>query len=515
MILTIPDQPVKIKLIDFELDNIPTEGPFIAVCNRFSDLFEEMTLVEVLIQKRSDIKVLSFNRNISHSKNIIYINAKEKEWSKIKEKIISEIRKANKEDYPIVVFPGRRSMEFDLENFGWNKDIVKSIFLSKLPIIPIFGTWGSKIQKITTSFGLLLDTNYSPRKNQVHIRIGKPILNEKLITFHSSEYFRKFIYAKTYSIGNSLELEPIFFPDGKINFNPVVPYISDKTIELELSKLSEESLIVKKGNMEVYCASALQIPNILTQIGILRETTFREIGEGSGKSVDIDEYDVFYYQIFIWDSKKKKIVGGCRMAYVDWVLQYYGKKGLYSNSLFQYKSKMIPYLNKSIELGRSFIIKEYQKEYLPLYVMWKAIYEIVNKNDEYEYIIGAVSISDSYTEISKKHLIHYLQNYHKDETLSNYIEPRNQFRMNFTSIEKDEMKKSVQNQDITSYENVVSDLEPKFAKMPILIKQYLKQNARFLGFSVDENFSNVVDGLMILNINELPAATEELLKKSK
>ena len=143
------------------------------------------------------------------------------------------------------------------------------------------------------------------------------------------------------------------------------------------------------------------IPNIIREIGRLREVTFREIGEGTNKSIDLDEYDIYYHHLFIWDTEAKLIVGAYRIGLGDEIFYSMGKKGFYVAELFKIKEQFTPVLKKSLELGRSFIRKEYQQKPLPLFLLWKGILKYLIDNPRYRYLIGPVSISNTFSKFSK------------------------------------------------------------------------------------------------------------------
>ncbi len=112
---------------------------------------------------------------------------------------------------------------------------------------------------------------------------------------------------------------------------------------------------------------------VLQEIGRLRELTFRAVGEGSGKSADIDLFDAYYLHMFVWDAQANAIVGAYRLGLVEEILARYGKRGLYTHSLFRYGPRMLDMLKPAIELGRSFVRAEYQRSFAPMLLLWRGI----------------------------------------------------------------------------------------------------------------------------------------------
>src|SRR5205814_7181984 len=90
------------------------------------------------------------------------------------------------------------------------------------------------------------------------------------------------------------------------------------------------------GDLEVYLAPAINIPTVLHELGRLREITFRAAGEGTGKAIDLDEFDTHYLHLFVWNARKQEVVGAYRLARTDIVRRRAGVRGLYTATLFQY-----------------------------------------------------------------------------------------------------------------------------------------------------------------------------------
>ena len=148
----------------------------------------------------------------------------------------------------------------------------------------------------------------------------------------------------------------------------------------EIEGIAEDYLLFNMKNYDIYCSPSVKIPNVLNEIGRLREVTFRAVGEGTNRSIDLDEYDLYYYHLFIWDREEGKNCRGLSRGKGKEIIDRYGMKGFYINSLFKMRKEMLPVLYESIELGRSFITEEYQRKPLPLFMLWKGILYFLLKN---------------------------------------------------------------------------------------------------------------------------------------
>jgi len=293
----------------------------------------------------------------------------------------------------------------------------------------------------------------------------------------------------------------------------ILPRGSVDDLCVEIANLSPDAHLITRGDFDVFLAKACDIPNLLKEIGRLRELTFRSVGEGTGKALDIDDYDNNYFNLFIWDRKQKKIVGGYRMGLGESIKDAKDLERFYINSLFEIDPKAISILKKSIELGRSYIVPEYQKGYLPFFLLWQGILKVLVQKNQYQYLIGPVSISKYYSGFSKSLIIAFVKRYFFDDEIARYFRPRTPFKPTVEELGLDEMIKGIEGEEFTDLESFLKTIEPDHIKVPILLKQYTKLNAKFISFNIDPNFSNALDGLMILDLKDLPDSILELLNE--
>lgn len=271
----------------------------------------------------------------------------------------------------------------------------------------------------------------------------------------------------------------------------------------ELAGLCGDGPLAKQGPLDIYLAPAKAIPNILQEIGRLREVTFRAVGEGSGKSRDLDRYDEYYLHLFLWDREKKQLAGGYRLGRTDLILAEFGFEGLYSASLCEFEQSFIDYLNPGLELGRSWVLPDYQKSLHSLFGLWKGIATFVIRYPRYHKLFGAVSISDDYTRISQSLIVRYFRHTRLDRQWQGAVKPILPFQ--------DELQDS--ENGLGSVEEVsaeVSRHEPDGKGIPVLLRQYFKMNATLLEFVYDPNFQHCLDAMVLVDLHQAPAS---LLKK--
>jgi hypothetical protein len=279
---------------------------------------------------------------------------------------------------------------------------------------------------------------------------------------------------------------------------PVAPPIPRALLKAEVDSLPEEQRLVASGQFLVQYAHAAQIPWCLQEIGRLRELTFRAVGEGTGKSSDIDLFDSYYLHLFVWDRTAEAIVGAYRMGLADEVVSRYGKRGLYTQSLFRYGPRLLQVLNPAIELGRSFVRTEYQRSFSALMLLWRGIGRFVLRSPRYAVLFGPVSISSSYSPLSRRLIVDFLRTHSIEAGLSRHVKPRRPFRPG-RLLPRDEPGYAGLG-DIEDLSRAIAGIEHDGKGVPILLRHYLKLGGRLLGFNADNLFSDALDGLIMIDL---------------
>jgi len=279
---------------------------------------------------------------------------------------------------------------------------------------------------------------------------------------------------------------------------PVVPAIPQTLLKAEVEALPAGQRLVASGHFLVQYAHAEQIPWCLQEIGRLRELTFRAAGEGTGKSSDVDLFDAYYLHLFVWDAQAQSIVGAYRMGLTDEILARYGKRGLYTQSLFRYGPRLLHTINPAIELGRSFVRVEYQRSFSALLLLWRGIGRFLLRSPHYAVLFGPVSISSSYAPLSRQLMVDYLKANNIEAELARHVKPRRPFRGRRPTV-WDEVELA-NLKDIEDLSRAIARIECDNKGVPILLKQYLKLGGRLLGFNADEQFSDALDGLIMVDL---------------
>ena len=519
---------VSIEINDEDLKKIPAQGPFITVSNHPFGGLDGIILIKLLSKIRPDYKVMAnfLLKKIEPIREyILGIEPVDGRGKVDKDAVMAAIRHV-KEGNPLGLFPAGdvsvyRAESNHVEDREWDSSVLKLIKIAKVPVIPIYFKGSNSL--LFYLLGLLhpmLRTVKLPsellnkKKRVVKVRVGNPIDVSTQMSFHDIAQYGKFLRAKTYLLGSALEVKKFFHKSQRAaaRIEPIVPPVERELLKKEIAGIVDECLLFKMKNYDIYCAPSFRIPNVLNEIGRLREVTFRAVGEGTNRSIDLDEYDLYYYHLFIWDTEEGKVVGAYRVGKGKEVIDRYGMKGFYINSLFKMRKELLPVLYESIELGRSFIAEDYQRKPLPLFLLWKGILYFLLKNPEYRYLIGPVTISGKYTDVSKELIMRFIKANYYDDELAKYVFPRSRYEVSAHTPDVQVML-DVADKDIAKLDKMIGDIEASSAKLPVLLKKYISLNAKIIGFNIDPKFNMCLDGLLILDIFDVPMKTIESLSK--
>ena len=517
---------IKFEIPEEDLKRIPKEGPFITISNHPLGGIDGVLLLKLLIEKRTDYKIIAnflLHRVAPLKPYVMPVNPFE--TRKDAKSSLAGIKSALlhlREGKPLGIFPAGEVSTYKDGKLNidkpWEEGAVKLIKKANVPVIPIyFHAKNSRLFYFLSKISDTLRTAKLPSEvmhqggRVIKVRIGKPISVKDQNEFTTLPAFHEFIRKKTYMLANPFEKAHKLISRQKIKIKKAIKEISpqrNSTLFIaEVDALREtNSRLLQSKNYEVFFASAKDIPNLIHEIGRLREITFRAVGEGTNKEVDLDTFDNYYHHLLLWDAVAEKLVGAYRMGLGKEIYKKYGIKGFYVQTLFRIEPELHQMMDNSIEMGRAFIIGEYQQKPMPLFLLWKGIVHVTLRYPEYKYLMGGVSISNQFSDFSKSLMIEFMKSHYYDPYIAQYIRPKKEYKVKLKDGDKDFVF-DASKADMQKFDKIIDEIEPGILRIPVLIKKYVKQNARLVAFNVDPKFNNAIDGLMYIKVADIPEST--------
>ncbi len=519
------DLQIKFEIPEEDFKRLPKDGAYITISNHPLGGIDGILLLKLMLEKEPNFKIIAnflLHRIEPLKPYIMPVNPFENHKD-VKSSVvgIKETLRHLSDGKPLGIFPaGEVSTYKDgklVVDKPWEEGAIKVIRKAQVPVVPIyFHAKNSRLFYFLSKINSTLRTAKLPselntqRNRVIKVRIGKPISVAEQNEYQDLESYGEFLRKKTYMLSNAYE------EDNKIHLPKLsIPKLPKQIAKpVNHSEILEEMAFLKEGdyrllqskNYEVYFVTADKIPNILHEIGRLREITFREVGEGTNESLDLDEYDKYYHHMFLWDEDAQCIAGAYRMGLGSHIYPKHGIDGFYLHELFRFEPELYDMMSKSIEMGRAFIIKEYQMKPMPLFLLWKGIVHTTLHHPEHKYLIGGVSISNQFSNFSKSLMIEFMKSHYYDPYIAQYIHPKKEYKVKLKDADKDFVFNETE-ADLNKFDKIIDEIEPGNLRLPVLIKKYIKQNARVVAFNVDPLFNNAIDGLMYIRIADLPEST--------
>lgn len=512
------DLQVQLELPPFEEDNIPATGPVVITANHPYGGLDGLTAIATIGRRRRDLRILA-NPELAQLGGLgsLMIPVDPFGGPQAKRANVAGMRNAVRhleEGGALLIFPAGEVSHLNLRTWSvsdppWSTTAARLIRLSGAPVVPMyFGGVNSALFQLAGMVHPRLRTLLLPHElgnkvgARVAIRVGQPLAASKLAVFESDEQLVAHLRLKTYLLAgaNGSVFRAPAAAAAQRTLEAIAPAVDPERLSCEIETLPPEMLLLSSGRMRVYCAPTARIPWTLQELGRLRELTFRAVGEGTGRSADIDVFDDYYEHLFIWNTETREIVGAYRLGRTDEINRRFGKRGLYTSTLFDYNDLFIKLLGPALELGRSFVRVEYQKSFASLMLLWKGIGEYVSRHPRYCRLIGPVSISNDYRPLSRELLVGFLRKKNFDPLAPTLVRPKKPFRGRFSVRSLGGHNETLA--DIETLSTVVADLEPDGKGAPVLLRQYLKLGGRMLGFNVDPDFGNALDCLVLVDLRK-------------
>jgi len=513
-----------------DLARIPATGPVVVTANHPFEFLEAAIMAAVIRRVRPDFKIIA-NSLLSAvpelQPNFIFVNPYGSGAS------VRENRRPIRECLAwlgrggvLALFPAGDVAHMQWKDGGvvdppWNPAVAHLIRMADCPALPLYvkGSNGLEFQLMGALHPRLRTADLprqtlNKRGQSIEVSIGRPVAAKALKSLGGAREAIEYLRFRTFLLAgrthppkdNGLVRFPIGFPKKRL-----MPVAAEAPRETTIAETSRLTPVCENEEFAVYLARAAAIPHTLREIGRLRELTFRDAGEGTGDPLDLDRFDPHYIHLFLWSKTAREVAGAYRLGPTAELLPRFGVQGLYSSTLFHLNPELFERIGPALEMGRSFVRPEYQKQYAPLLLLWKGITRYVSAHPECAVLFGAVSISSDYNPVSRSLLVGYLET-QKETDLARLVKPRRPYRPNHRAKPGalwHAETVSHFSQDLEELSAPIADLERDGKGVPILIKQYMKAGGRVLGFNVDPRFSHVLDVLMMADLRRAPQTVLE------
>jgi putative hemolysin len=513
---------VSLQVREADQARIPATGPVVVVANHPYGMLDGAILTVLLTRVRQDVKVLT-NFLLSDvpelQKHCIFVDPFRTDRSaESNRRALREAVDWLQRGGMLAMFPSGEVSHWQMPPAQivdpvWNDAAVRLLRRTGATALPIyfcghngvgFQLMGMLHPKLRTAF--LLQEFLQQEGKTVEVRIGNAIPPDTVESIHDDREATDYLRWRTYLLARRSKPEALWQTAlrSRLVFKVQEPVAAPAPAGLlaeEVDRLPEDQCLVENGDLAVYLGAALEIPQLLREVGRLREITFRGAGEGTGKSRDLDCFDDYYSHILLWHKTKRELVGAYRAGNTAEILAERGIGGLYTSTLFHYDERIFQKLGPAWELGRSFVRPEYQRQYAPLLLLWKGIARMVARQPEIPVLFGAVSISNDYNAASREMIYRFFEARMKEDELAGLIEPRRPFRP--ASLRRwDRRGMAHALRDLDDLSEPINDVETDGKGLPILLRQYAKIGGKLLGFNLDRKFSNVLDGLVVVDLRE-------------
>jgi putative hemolysin len=520
---------IALRVDSADMARVSAAGPVVVVANHPFGMLDGAALAVLLRRVRPDVRVMTnflLGDVPELARHCIFVDPFESGRSRnSNQRGLREAVEWLKQGGLLAVFPAGEVSHWQfpqgqVADPEWSDISVRLIRKTGAAALPVyfcghnsigFQLFGMIHPRLRTAF--LLQEFLQQEGRTVEVRVGGEIEAASITAIRDDREAVEYLRWRTYLLARRSKTEASWPETMRAKFLPrrqeaVATEVPGELLARELEKVPTERRLAESGDFRVYCVEAGETPQLLREVGRLREMTFRQAGEGTGKRLDLDRFDRYYWHLLLWNQAKRELVGAYRAGNTVHILPQYGVRGLYTSTLFRYDPRVFEKMGSALELGRSFIRPEYQRQYAPLLLLWKGIARLVALHPELPVLFGAVSISNDYSHASREMIYRFFESRMEQDELSGMIEPRRPFRpVRLRPWDCRAMNHALRHLEDLS--QPITDVETDGKGLPILLRQYAKIGGRLLGFNVDRKFSNVLDGLVVVDLRQTETAVLE------
>jgi putative hemolysin len=494
------------------LAQVPENGPLVIVANHPFGGVEGMALAQALRRRRPDLRILA-NHLLGRIPELdpLMIHVDPFGGASAAQRNRLPLRQALtwlNEGGALLIFPAGAVSHWQLTQRAvtdppWQPAAAWLARRSQATVLPVFvGGRNSALFQLAglvsaqLRTALLVRELLQSRRRPLCVELGRPIAAEALSKLGDDAECTAWLRLKVYALARR-QAGPRRRPAKTSRAQAIVAAAPAAQLAAEVAALPPEGRLLEQRDFSVYLTTAAQIPRVLNEIGRLRELTFRAAGEGTGKAIDIDRYDPHYLHLWLWDHGRQRVAGAYRLAPIDRVLAEHGPRGLYIASLFHFRRGALAALGAALELGRSFVAADYQRDFQPLLLLWQGIGHYLVANPQYSRLLGPVSVARSYCDASRSLMAQFLGRDDADSPFAGAV------RGNFRPRPVGALPAATGERllrDMDAVASLVSAIEDDGKSLPVLLRHYLKLNGEVLAWNVDRDFGDVLDALLLVDL---------------
>ena len=492
---------------------IPADGPVVIVANHPFGAVDGLALLWAVQRIRPDVRVMA-NRMLG------LVTPLRDKWIEVDPLRTSAAPAANTRGFrdcmrhlqdgrALIVFPAGEvsayhegpAMPVDK---AWDTAVMKLMQRVSAPVVPVhipgtnsplfyrLGQVHPRLRTLALPSELLNKVGAT-----VSLTFGNAIPWADLAEINEPEMLARHLRSRVYALGTTSRSS-----SGKPDGPAIAAGIAPSVVAAEIDRF-RDACMCSQGDFDVYLIRGDAAPTVLHEIGRRREITFRAVGEGTGTALDIDDIDRWYEHLVLWHRPTQQIAGAYRLGHGGRIARDRGVDGLYTTTLFTFDAQARSLLTSSLELGRSFVMPEFQRHRLPLFLLWQGILTYLERNPELRRVIGPVSISADYPTVSKQCIAAFFQRQSAASAFAGCVEPHCPLPPLAAGIDLDALLAPVGN-DLRALDKLVRGIEGGVAGVPVLVRKYAQQHATIVAFSQDPAFSNALDGFMVLEVDDIP-----------
>ena len=504
---TLQQLDISYSVASGQLDSIPASGGLIVLCNHPYGAADGLVLADLLLQRRPDV-LLFANTLLRRVPEIAPLIAPVDVFKPGAS--LGGVRAALRHlsaGGTLVLFPAGEVSRVDwrgrrIADPPWAESVALLARRSGAQLLPMridgHARWPSLLAGVLhprLRTACLPKDLLQQRHSRVRLHLGEPIAAAELARL-APQAQTAYLRLLSDSLGRSSALAlPVATP------KPLAAEQPAALLAAELAALPPACTLCQQGLFTVYLASAEQIPHVLLEIGRLRELSFRQVQEGTGEALDIDAFDAHYQHLFVWHQTERCVIGAYRLGFTAQLAG--GVAALYTHTLFDYDARLLAHLGPSIELGRSFVRPEWQRNFRALRLLWSGIATVMDTHPDIRCLFGPVSISASYSPMARALMETALSAHHSDAALQALVQPRTPSAGPRSTAETRQVIAALSDPSLLS--RVIARVQ-RGSGLPVLVRHYLDLKGRFAGFNVDAEFGNTLDGLVFIRVEDIPAA---------